>query len=220
MAEKVRYEDGQKFAYFNGIKFTRDNKTGYYLNSTIRKRLHRYIWEFYNGKAPKGHHVHHKDRDKSNNDISNLGLLRHGKHVTLHGIENSMDDEWLERSRENLKVNARPKASEWHRSEEGKEWHKQHYESCKDKFHRKVKRNCDNCGAEFEALDNGLNRFCSNKCKSAWRRATGLDDEVKQCEFCGTVFIANKYSKQKCCSKACSNRLSPRLPILRKGKVS
>ena len=40
----------EKYQYFNGLKFTRDDKTGYYLNSTIRKRMHRYVWEFYNGQ--------------------------------------------------------------------------------------------------------------------------------------------------------------------------
>ena len=64
----ISYKSNGKFAYFNGLKFTRDDKTGYYLNSTIRKRLHRCVWEYYNGEIPKGYHIHHKDNDKSNND--------------------------------------------------------------------------------------------------------------------------------------------------------
>ena len=57
-----------KYQYFNGLKFTRDDKTGYYLNSTIEKRMHRYVWEFYNGPIPKGYDIHHKDEDKANNE--------------------------------------------------------------------------------------------------------------------------------------------------------
>ena len=38
-----------KEIWFNGIKFTKDDKTGYYLNSSIRKRLHRYVWELHYG---------------------------------------------------------------------------------------------------------------------------------------------------------------------------
>jgi sugar lactone lactonase YvrE len=76
----------QKYQHFNGIKFTRDEKTGYYLNSTIRKRLHRYVWEFYNGKIPEGYQIHHKDKDKSNNDISNLELMPFSAHVLRTAI--------------------------------------------------------------------------------------------------------------------------------------
>ena len=73
----------EKFVYFDGYKFTRDNKTGYYLNSTIRQRLHRYVWEFYNGPIPKGYHIHHKDFNKANNDISNLQLLSLEEHEKI-----------------------------------------------------------------------------------------------------------------------------------------
>ena len=61
-----------KEIWFNGIKFTKDDKTGYYLNSSIRKRLHRYVWELHYGEIPEGYHIHHIDFDKSNNDISNF----------------------------------------------------------------------------------------------------------------------------------------------------
>ena len=73
-----------KHQFFNGIKFTRDERTGYYLNSTIRKRMHRYVWEFYNGTIPKGYEIHHKDRNKANNSISNLEIMQKGKHSSLH----------------------------------------------------------------------------------------------------------------------------------------
>ena len=75
----------EKYIYFNGIKFTRDEKTGYYLNSTIRKRLHRYVWEFYNGSIESGYDIHHIDGDKSNNDISNLAKMSRHKHAEIHG---------------------------------------------------------------------------------------------------------------------------------------
>ena len=65
----------EKYIYFNNIKFTRDNKTGYYLNSTIRKRLHRYVWEFYNGDIEKGFDIHHKDLNKELEKISKLNEL-------------------------------------------------------------------------------------------------------------------------------------------------
>lgn len=201
-----------KYIYFDGLKFTRDDKTGYYLNSTIRKRLHRYVWEYHNGEIPKGYHVHHADHDKSNNDISNLVLVNPSEHASYHGDIRAETER--EKIIENLDKNARPKASEWHRSEEGREWHKKLYEETKEKLHEKTELTCEQCGDTFEGIKRS--RFCSNKCKAKWRRDSGIDDEVRNCEYCGKEFTVNKYSKAKCCSRTCSNRLNPRLPQLRK----
>ena len=213
----IKYEKDGKFAHFCGLKFTRDDRTGYYLNSTIRQRLHRYVWQHFNGPIPEGYHIHHRDGNKGNNDIENLAVVSHSKHTTYHGIGNSMDSEWMEWSRKNLLKNAIPAASEWHGSEEGREWHKEHYENMKDRLHATSEFVCEFCGEGFEAVDNGQNKFCSNRCKSAWRRASGIDDEVRKCAYCGENFTVNKYKKTKCCSKTCSNKLYPRLPQLRKG---
>lgn len=204
-----------KFIYFNGIKFTRDDKTGYYLNSTIRKRLHRYVWEYHYGEIPKGYHIHHKDHDKSNNDISNLECISPSNHATHHGNDRSLNH--YEEMVKNLSENARPKASEWHRSEEGREWHSAH---AKEVYENRIKMSfkCEQCGDEFESFKTKSNRFCSNKCKAAWRRESGIDDVDRRCVQCGKEFRINKYSKTKCCSKSCSNRYKPRLPQLRKNK--
>lgn len=49
----------EKYQFFDGKKFTRDDKTGYYLCSTgdennVRKRMHVYVWEYFNGPISKG----------------------------------------------------------------------------------------------------------------------------------------------------------------------
>jgi hypothetical protein len=50
-----------------------------------KKHLHIYFWEQANGKHPgKGWHIHHKDENKFNNEISNLELLKLGEHVSKH----------------------------------------------------------------------------------------------------------------------------------------
>ena len=113
-----------KEIWFDGLKFTKDDKTGYYLNSTIRKRLHRYVWEKYYGEIPKGHHVHHIDLDKSNNDISNLQLMSEEEHIKLHGKLNR--GVCTDNMRQNLD-NIRHLTKEWHSSEEGHNWHKEQY---------------------------------------------------------------------------------------------
>ena len=68
------YEDGD-VAIFDNLVFRRDKKTGYYLNAKTHKRLHVYVWEHFNGKIPRGCEIHHKDFDKSNNEIGNLQML-------------------------------------------------------------------------------------------------------------------------------------------------
>lgn len=194
----------QKYQYFNGVKFTRDDKTGYYLNSTLRKRMHRYVWEYYNGEIPKGYQIHHKDKDKSNNDISNLEAVPVSEHAKAHSIEKAT----LRRKEmiDNLNVNARPKAIEWHKSAEGRQWHKEQYERTKEKLHPEKQMICEMCGAEYTAKVSAENRFCSGKCKAAWRRKSGVDNETRICAFCGKEFTANKYAKTETCSRTCANK--------------
>ena len=195
---------GEKIQYFNNVKFVRDDKTGYYLNSTSRKRMHRYVWEYYNGEIPKGFQIHHIDHDKSNNDISNLEMISRSKHAKIHANERVRDcyDEVVE----NLNKNARPKASEWHGSKEGIEWHKKHYAEMKDKLYIKKEFVCKQCGKKFESTKVG-SKFCCNNCKSKWRREQGFDNETRKCECCGKEFIVNKYSKTKTCSRECAAKL-------------
>ena len=210
----ILYEDELKVAFFGGLKYTRDDRTGYYLNSTRRKRLHRAVWESENGDIPNGMQVHHKDGDRSNNEISNLELLSSEAHHSHHGdVLTQEERQWR---RDNLKQTARPAAAEWHRSSEGRSWHKEHYAQTAVNLHKKQDYTCIQCGVTYASRLAG-SKFCSNKCKSAWRRANGVDDVVRKCEYCGGEFIANKYNKQRYCSKRCSNSAEPRLPTLRKG---
>ena len=196
-----------KHLYFEGKMFTRDDNTGYYLCSTkspdgTRKRMHVYVWEFYNGPVPQGFHIHHIDEDKSNNDISNLELLSEFDHLSLHSQE-AVDKNYDKMIR-NLNINARPKANEWHSSKDGREWHKRHYDAMKEKLYVPKKFKCEQCGTEFVSTKSGC-RFCSNTCKTAWRRNSGVDDITKICVECGGEYTANKYQKTKYCP-VCRNR--------------
>ena len=47
-----------------------------------RTRLHRVVWEAFNGKIPQGMEVDHMDDDRSNNDLSNLRLLTKGQNIS------------------------------------------------------------------------------------------------------------------------------------------
>ncbi len=198
-----------KHQYFNGKMFTRDENTGYYLCSSksadgSRNRMHVYVWEYYNGSVPDGYHVHHKDEDKSNNDISNLELKIGVEHLAFHAKENAERNR--DRVIQNLNENASPKAKEWHGSAEGREWHKSHYEKMKSKLYRKQKFQCIVCGKGFESTQVNA-KFCSNNCKSKHRRTEGIDNIETECVVCGKKFVKNRYSKKETCSRECGTKL-------------
>lgn len=141
------------------------------------KRLHRTVWEYHNGAIPKGYHVHHVDENKANNDISNLQLLATSEHMSHH----SSQEEHREKSRKNI-AKAIECAKEWHHSEEGKEWHSKHGKESWEK-RKPIKYNCTFCNAEFETLNvysPKSNHFCSNKCKSAYRRKLFYEGKIPQ----------------------------------------
>ncbi|ANU28444.1 HNH endonuclease signature motif containing protein [Planococcus versutus] len=201
---------GSKFITFYDLVYTLDEKTGYYLNSTKRKRLHRSIWEHHNGEIPEGYHIHHIDGNKNNNDISNLECMPAKEHAYLHGkyLENIL-------KMKRIQVEGQKKAAEWHKSAEGSEWHKQHYEKHKASLYKTETKKCKYCGIDYEVVVSKANLYCSNKCKSKARRESGVDDVTKNCEFCGTPFTSNKYQKKRFCTKSCSNKGVVRLPQLK-----
>ena len=63
---------------------------------------------------------------------------------------------------------------------------------------------CDQCGKEYMG-EKG--RFCSNSCKSKWRRESGIDDEIRKCIVCDEEFSVNKYSDTVTCSRSCGRTL-------------
>jgi hypothetical protein len=80
MRPKVRLET----VYFLGQSYTMRN-TGYYgATSGDRHLLHRAVWEHHNGTIPEGWDIHHRDEDKTNNDISNLECLPKAEHTRLY----------------------------------------------------------------------------------------------------------------------------------------
>mgnify|MGYP001625137713 FL=1 len=201
-----------KHQFFNGEMFTRDERTGYYLCSRnnengIRKRMHVYVWEYYNGSVPSGYEIHHIDENKANNCINNLDCIKVEKHREYHA--NNMTEERKEHIRL-MQTQGILRAPEWHRSTAGREWHKVHYEKMKSLLHKKEEFTCKNCGKTFIAVDTGNVKFCSNSCKSAYRKRSGVDNVVRKCEYCGKEFVINKYAKRRFCSTECSFKAVPR----------
>lgn len=203
---KVEYSEDGRTALFNTYKFRLDLKTGYYLSTKPtdmgrRERLHCYVWRFYNGDIPNGYHVHHVDENKKHNDIENLRCVPGTLHVKHHSCERAVKD--YDSICKNLIENAVPKASEWHRSAEGRSWHSEHAIETTRKMKEK-EFVCQFCGKPFFRKPLGTNRFCSNNCKTAARRKSGIDDETRICKVCGKEFRCNKYQTNKYCSHECA----------------
>ena len=182
--------DSPKYIEYDGLKFCRDEKTGYYLNSTIRKRLHRYVWE------KEVYHVHHINGDKSDNRIENLSIMTATGHERLHNQEQDRK----ERARKRMAEIVMPAAIEWHKSEEGRKRHSE--------FHKGVKQprsetKCEVCGKVFQGVKH--QRFCSNACKAKHRRESGLDNVQVNCEVCGKAFMTSRFKKCKFCSRECAS---------------
>lgn len=187
----------ERLVIYNGVRFWFEKDWRYakgHVDGKL-KYLHRYVWECNYGEIPKGFEIHHIDGDKRNNDIKNLIMIPSKDHRSLHGKTVT------ERKKQHLD-NIRDLTKEWHTSDEGRKWHKEHYEQMKNKLHIIRDFVCEMCGKEFTSTKVG-SRFCSNACKSAWRRKKGLDNEVRVCPICGKNFTVNKYSKTTCCSITC-----------------
>jgi len=193
---------------FNGIKFRRypnsDNMADrrYYRPNASKigngiEALHREVWKHHNGEIPDDCHIHHVDGDPTNNDIDNLECVTPEEHAARHP-ENNLTAEDIRAGME--------AAKEWHKSEEGSEWHSEHWEeSIGNLFEEPKTKDCEQCGDVFEHYTYA--RFCSNACKAKHRRESGVDDEVRECEACRQDFTVNKYRNTKTCSRACAGAL-------------
>lgn len=197
---------------FNGIKYRRypdsdlqASRRYYTAGIADRKRgysyLHRDIWAYHHGPIPEGHHIHHVDHDPLNNDISNLECIPAAEHFRHHADQPRSEAQIAHHER-NL-PNFIEKAREWHKSPEG---HAHHVENGKRVWELAEYREseCDQCGGTYTTRQlQRTDRFCSNACKSAWRRDSGIDDVDRDCAACGDTFRVNKYSKTKTCSRVC-----------------
>lgn len=202
MVNEVTYSEDGKVAHIDGYKFTRDRKTGYYLSTKpidgLRTRLHVYVWRKHFGDVPEGYHVHHRDHDKGNNEIANLEAIAAFDHVAHHG--ETMTDAQRKQHAAIMKEKAAPKATEWHKSDEGREWHKSHGRATWES-RLATSYTCDNCGETFEsrkAYGKG-HKFCSNKCRTAFRRKSGVDNITFACSECAEPITCNRYFTRRRC---------------------
>ena len=191
-----------EFVDYNGERFYIQYSGRYYSARSGKIRLlHRRVWSDVNGEIREGHHVHHIDGNWRNNDISNLELVDAKKHQAHHLRERMENNPEVFAESRKLAWAA---ATVWHRSDEGRDWHKGHgvrvWES-----REPTKATCSVCSTEYETFFSSRSRFCSRSCsqKESFQRhktATGV------CAECGSEFSFNRYRTQTCCSRVCSNR--------------
>ena len=168
-----------KAVVFNGIRYNLMGTRRYYLaqysTNPERKKakgLHVAIWEHANSAAvPPGHEIHHKDGNTFNCCPENLECLPKDIHRRLPRPKN--------RSPEHLAhlASIRPLTVEWHRSEDGREWHRQNALRT-SKFQPGVPRtplkpkppvHCEVCGTLFERV-NVRKVVCSASCHGKRQR--------------------------------------------------
>ncbi len=195
---------------YGGRRWT-ENKSGYFnvtqKNLPGKNWLHQYVYEKEKGAIPAGCHVHHKDRNKRNNRIDNLILLSQEEHSKMHGEYKTSNPERYKKQCEHLD-RIRPDHV-WPEDPEKYEEHRQALIAGMKNI-KPIEYTCENCDKTFEALPNGVTRFCTNKCKSAYRRKSGVDNVDRICISCGSIFTINKYTKTETCSRSCANVIRAR----------
>lgn len=165
----------QEVIVFNGVKYKLMGTKRYYLSQSNTnkgrknpKGLHVAIWEFYSGKkVPKGYVVHHKDHNSLNNDFSNLECVSREQHWEMHKED---FHKWAksDESKKHLSE-IREKASAWHKSEVGKNWHKKMVNDYYSKLYKE--KTCKRCGRVFKTTkDADICKICKNSIHNAERR--------------------------------------------------
>lgn len=160
--------------YFDGGLYRLWPSKKYY--SRGGKTLHRAVWTLAFGPIPPGCHIHHRDSDHANHGLENMECLPSGEHLRLSWAEHAAHREV------HFTPGARDRAAEWHRSEEGRLWHRRHAERGKSwtKWKRED-RACEHCGATFNGLvrkSGNSQRFCTRVCKVAAYRERKTDQRA------------------------------------------
>lgn len=200
---------GAETVVHKGIKYGVQSSGRYFQSfrkDVPERLLHRVVWVEHHGSIPAGHVVHHRDDDWRNNEIGNLGLLPRGKHQSEHMLRLLRGPSARLRNARALDL-ARIEAAKWHGSPAGVQWHREHGRATwRGRVKARSKTPCTHCGGPIESYFVSRTRFCSHRCghnAAYFRNKTAGGN----CALCGKGFVFNKYRKQECCSRLCSNRL-------------
>ena len=157
----TQYFDGGLYRMWPGAPYyTRGGKT-----------VHRDVWKMAFGDIPTGCHIHHKDSDPANNRLDNLECLPASEHMSI-----TWNGTRAKRATNGYFTQAaRDAATEWHKSEEGRLWHRRHARRSKGWLKwKREERSCPQCGKKFNALvrkSGAAQIYCHPNCKAAAYRA-------------------------------------------------
>lgn len=175
-----------------------------------RGYLHRDIYADVHGKIPSRAHIHHIDENPFNNDPMNLLAMTPSEHQKLHRALNGKFDE------ERMEIHRRTTlaaAAEWHGSEAGLAWHREHGKRIWEDRKPDGVFICPECEAVhegyFASRTSGQARYCSSACRQRGDRRSGKHKdwgEEVSCAICGGIFKRLRV-KQKTCSRKCGAAL-------------
>lgn len=135
---------------WNGLKWYRNAKDGYYRDSSGGVLLHVAVWVHHHGRLPNGYEVHHLDHDRSNNASTNLDSGSLSDHRAYHTQRRVTED----------KTWAAQLTTEAARARANKLWAEREPRPFP----------CANCGAIFQTR--GMRpMYCRPACAAAARRA-------------------------------------------------
>lgn len=198
MEKNIRVEQqGHNIQFFNGQKYKLHKNERYY--SKWNRRLHREVWEYYNGEIPKDYHIHHVDGNTHNNNIENLNLIHKRLHLKFEGKKRFKNNPKFAKE---FHAKGIVSAKEWHKSEQGIQWHKEHAKIYTFGVFDYPEKECLQCTKLFKPKTKQT-KFCHNNCKSAFRKKQGTDNQKRICKKCGVEFECNKYNQQQNCKRGC-----------------
>lgn len=200
--------------WFNGIKFTRYPESRHasarnYFHAHWRQKkhgyttLHRAVWEHHYGPVPKDCHIHHRDHDRSNNDISNLVCLTSSEHSALHYPEKVISNKESLRA---ASAKGRSGVEQWRKSDAGREFYTTFGVTTRfQKGHELPIRQliCPECGINFETRC-VTGKFCTTKCGQAHRYRNSLFASITCLHCHKTVAVPKVRSTGKYCSYKCA----------------
>lgn len=188
--------DGKMFWLFRGER---------YLLGNNRIRMHKYVWEYYNGKPPAGYDIHHKDHNRFNNDINNLELIPEFDHHSSHMKERYKENkEWFIE----FAKKGREAGKEWYKTEEGVKQKPERIKKGKRIWENVPIRTsyCEFCGVSMTYKCIQPKKYCSSNCKQ--KNKVKREQTIKNCEFCGISFSCYKNATKpiRFCSRSCVSK--------------
>lgn len=159
----------------------RQAKNGYMVHrSDPHRYMHRDVWTAANGPIPSDHHIHHKNKDRTDNRLENLECIEKHAHMRLHGITFGQINSWA--AKKARRSNERSLEC----------W------SCSKEFvthHWRAKFCSHACAQKYNNWLDGLRTHVIRK------------EALKtiSCRHCGTVFRQNRPFQHSCSLRCAAN---------------